>query len=142
MTASKPLSSGFVATPRPLRSQGVRTLPKSSIFRWLWTLRRSHGWKALTTTPSTTGNDLRRSSSTISRERFPVQVLDTILPSASKNVTSFCGPTRVASSTSALPSQTSRRTTSSIASTTAAPTRASTGISGGTGQRLLRAFVI
>jgi hypothetical protein len=35
-----------------------------------------------------------------------------------------------------------RRTTSSIASTMASPTRASTGISGGTGQRLLRAFVI
>jgi hypothetical protein len=37
---------------------------------------------------------------------------------------------------------TSRRTTSSIVSTTASPTRASTGISGGTGQRLLRTFVI
>jgi hypothetical protein len=43
---------------------------------------------------------------------------------------------------SAPPSRTSRRMTSSIVSTTASPTQASTGISGRTGRRLLRAFVI
>jgi hypothetical protein len=97
---------------------------------------------ASATTQSTPGSASRRSSSTTSRERLLVQVLIMILLSVSKNVMSFCDPTHVASSTSAPPSRTSRRTTSSIVSTTASPTRASTGISGGTGQRLLRAFVI
>jgi hypothetical protein len=70
------------------------------------------------------------------------EVLIMILLSVNRNVTSSCGPIHVASSTSAPPSRTSRRTTSSTASTMASPTQTSTGILGGTGQRLLRAFVI
>jgi hypothetical protein len=56
------------------------------------------------------------------QERSLVQVLITILPSVNRNVMSSCGPTHVASSTSAPPSQTFRRATSSTASTTASPT--------------------
>jgi hypothetical protein len=55
------LSSGSVATPRPLRSQGGRISPKSSTSRWLWTLHRLLGWKASATTRSTPGSALRRS---------------------------------------------------------------------------------
>jgi hypothetical protein len=40
---SKLLSNGYVATPRPLKSQGAPTLPRLSTSRWLWTLYRSHG---------------------------------------------------------------------------------------------------
>jgi hypothetical protein len=68
-TASKLLSSGYVATPRPLKSQVARTSLRSSTFRWPWTLRRSHGWRASATTRSTPGNGSRRFSSKTSRER-------------------------------------------------------------------------
>jgi hypothetical protein len=142
MMASKLLSSGYIATPRPLKSQGAPTLPRSSTSRWLWILRRSHGWRASATTRSTPRSGSRRSSSTTSRGRSLVQVLVTILLSVNRNVTSSCGPTHIASSTFALPSRTSQRTTSSTASTMASPTQASTETSGGTGRKLLRAFVI
>jgi hypothetical protein len=105
-----------------LRLQGARTSPRLSTSRWPWTLRRSHGWRASPTTPSTPGSSLRRSSSTTSRERLLAQVLVMILLSVNRNVTSSCSPTRVASSTSVPPSRTSRRTTSSTASTTASLT--------------------
>jgi hypothetical protein len=75
-------------------------------------------------------------------KRLLVQVLVTILLSVSRNIMSSYSPTHVGSSTFAPPSPTSRRTTSSIVSTMASRTRASIGISGETGQRLLRAFVI
>jgi hypothetical protein len=84
----------------------------------------------------------RGSSSITSREQLLVQVLVTILLNVNRNVTSSYGPTHVVSSMSAPPSRTSRRTTSSTASTTASLTQESTGILGGRGRRLLRAFMI
>jgi hypothetical protein len=66
MMASKLLNNGYVATPPPLKSQGAPTSPRSSTSRWLWTLRRSRGWRASATTQSTPGSGSRRSSSTTS----------------------------------------------------------------------------
>jgi hypothetical protein len=103
--ASKLLSSGYVATPRPLKSQGTPTLQRSSTSRWLWTLRRSCGWRASATSRSTPRSGSRRSSSTTSKGRSLAQVLITILLSVNRNVTSSCGPTHVASSTFVWPNR-------------------------------------
>jgi hypothetical protein len=119
---------------------GGSNITKVSTSRWLWTLRRSRGWRASTTTRSTPGNCSRRSSSTTSKGRSLVQVLVTILSNVNRNVTSSYGPIYTVSSMSAPPLRISRRT-SSTASTMASPTQASTETSGGTGQKRLRGFM-
>jgi hypothetical protein len=68
-------------------------------------------------------------------------VLVTILLNVNRNVTSSYGPTQAISLMFMLPLQTSQRRTSLTISTTASPTQASTETSGGTGRKLLRAFV-
>jgi hypothetical protein len=72
MMARKLLSNGYIVTPPPLKSQGAPTSPRSSTSRWLWTLRRSCGWRASATTRSTPGSSSRKSSSTTSRGRLPM----------------------------------------------------------------------
>jgi hypothetical protein len=67
MMASKLLSNGYIATPPPSKSQGAPTSPRSSTSRWLWTLRRSRGWRTSATTRSTPGSGVRSSSSTTFR---------------------------------------------------------------------------
>jgi hypothetical protein len=141
MMASKLLSNGYVVTSPPLKSQGAPTSPRSSTSRWLWTLRCSHCWRASATTRSTPGSGSRKSSSTTSRGRSPVQVLVTILLNVNRNVTSSYGPIHVVYSTCAPPLRISRRKTSSTASTMASPTQASTETLGGTDRKLLQGFM-
>jgi hypothetical protein len=87
MMASKLLSNGYVVTPPPSKSQGAPTSPRPSTSRWLWTLRRSRGWRASATTRSTLGSSSRRSSSTTSRGRLLAQVLIMILLKDVQNLT-------------------------------------------------------
>jgi hypothetical protein len=140
--ASKLLSNGYVATPPLLKSQGAPTSPRPSTSRWLWTPRRSRGWRASATTRSTPGSGSRRSTSTTSRGRSLAQVLITILLNVNRNVTSSYSPIHAISSMSVPPLRISRRKISSTASTMASPTQASTQTLGGTDRKLSWGFVI
>jgi hypothetical protein len=53
MMVSRTCTSGFVATPSPLKFQGDPTLQKLSTSWWLWSLHPSCGLKASSQTPST-----------------------------------------------------------------------------------------
>jgi hypothetical protein len=137
MMASKLLRNGYIVTPPPLKSQEAPTSPRPSTSRWLWTLRRSRGWRASATTRSTPRSGSRKSSLITFRGRSPVQVLITILLNVNRNVTSFYSPIHAVSLTCAPPLRISWRKTSSTASSTASPTQASTETLGGTDRKLL-----
>jgi hypothetical protein len=134
-TANKLLSNGYDVTLPPYKSQEAPTPPRSS------TLHRSHGWRASATTQSTPGRGSRKSSSTTFRGRSPAQVLVMTLLSVNRNAMSSYDHTHTISSTYEPPLRTSRKRTSSTASTMASPTKASIETLGGRDQKLLQDFV-